>query len=135
MKTILAGLLTVVVLAGLLSAGCGWRKGADDRPPLSMFTDIPLPPKLTINAKNSKVFEKPAGRVGLMKADGRMGKQAALAFFRENMAQNGWTKDSEFDNSDEHMMIFSQSPRSAAITVTEGWFSINVEINVSAQKP
>jgi|GEM_PF-2540260 len=135
MKKILTGFLAAIVLAGLLSTGCALWSGKDDsRPPLSMFTDIPLPPELIIDEKNSQVYEHSIGRVGLMKTSGNLGKEAVLAYFREVMVQNGWTKDSEFDNGEKHMLVFSKSPRSAAITVDEGWISTDVEINVSAKK-
>lgn len=135
MKNVLTGFLAVVVLAGLLSTGCALWNGKDDgRPPLSMFTDIPLPPELIIDEKNSQVYEHSIGRVGLMKTSGRIGKEAVLAYFREVMIQNGWSKDSEFDNGEKHMLVFSKSPRSAAVTVDEGWMSTDVEINVSAKK-
>lgn len=135
MKKVLTGFLAVVILTGLLAAGCAWRNDNDDgRPPLSMFTDIPLPPELTIDDKNSQVYEHSIGRVGLMKTSGRIDKEAVLAYFREVMVQNGWSKDSEFDNGEKHMLVFSKSPRSAAITVDEGWINTDVEINVSAKK-
>ena len=99
-----------------------------------MFTDIPLPPELVIDEKNSQVYEHPVGRVGLLKASGRLSCDAGLSFFREAMLQNGWIKDSEFDNGDQRMLIFSKAPRSAAVTIKEGWISTEVEINVSAKQ-
>ena len=129
-----AGLLGVLLVTAGLSAGCATHGVPEGSLPLSMFTDIPLPPELTIDEKNSQVYEHPVGRVGILKAEGRIGKEAVLSFYREAMGQNGWTRDSEFDNGDQHMLIFSQSPRSAAITVKEGWVYTDVEINVSAKK-
>lgn len=135
MKIFWAGLLTVIALTGLISSGCAWQSGTDDRRPRSMFTDITLPPDLTVNESKSRVYEKPIGRVGVMKAGGYMRKEKALAYFRENMARDGWVKDSEFNNGKKHLMVFSKSPRSAAITVTDGWIGITVEIHVSDKNP
>ncbi len=136
MRNMWLGPLTVLALAALLAIGCAGRSGDDQgAPPLSMFADVPLPPELDIDEKNSQVYEHAIGRVGLLKASGRIEKLAVLSYYREAMLQNGWTKESEFDNGDRHMLIFAKSPRSAAVTVKEGWFSTDVEINVSAKKP
>ncbi len=100
-----------------------------------MFDDIPLPPELTLNEKGSRVFEREVGRVGLLAASGRLGLESALNYYRLNMALSGWFPVGEFDHGDSRMLVFIKMPRSAAITVTEGWISTDVEINVSAKKP
>lgn len=124
-----------LLLAALLGA-CAWQSGGESPAVpkmLSMFNDIPLPPELSLNEKDSAVFEHEVGRVGLMRASGRLNRRDALNYYRSAMAENGWMKESEFDNGDSQMLVFSKAPRSAAITVTEGWMSTDVEINVSAK--
>ncbi|MDR0882072.1 MAG: hypothetical protein LBP55_05975 [Candidatus Adiutrix sp.] len=133
--TVRKGLLTLLALTSLLTAGCAGLFTGDDSPPLSMFIDIPLPPELAIDEKNSQVFEHEIGRVGLLKASGRLGKAETLAFYRDKMAENGWAAESEFDNGEKHLLIFSKKPRSAAVTVQEGWVITDLEINVSAKQP
>lgn len=125
------------VLAVVFLSACGLISGGGDpaAPALSMFTDVPIPSELEVDQKNSQVYEHDLGRVGLMRASGRIAPEAVLNYYREAMAQNGWHKDSEFDNGDKQMLIFSKSPRSAAISVTKGWIDTDVEINVSARKP
>ena len=125
----------LLLAAAVLLGACAWPAGDVASPPLplSMFDDIPLPPELTLNEKDSLVYEHEFGRVGLMKASGRLSRDSVLNYYRAAMAQNGWIKESEFDNGVSQMLIFSKAPRSAAITVTEGWLSTDVEINVSAK--
>ena len=101
---------------------------------LSMFNDIPLPEGFKINEKDSQVYDTHLGRVGILRISGRLSKSATLQCFRDKMALNGWNKDSEFDNSAQHLLVFSKTPRSAAISVTEGWIYTDVEINVSAKQ-
>jgi hypothetical protein len=126
----------LLLAATLALSACAWLTDggtANSPQPLSMFEDVPLPPELTLNEKDSLVYEHEFGRVGLMKASGRLGRDSVLNYYRAAMAQNGWIKESEFDNGVSQMLIFSKAPRSAAITVTEGWLSTDVEINVSAK--
>lgn len=131
--SVVISLAAVVWLGACAGDGGEIAKPTPPPPPLSMFTDIPLPPELTINEKDSLVIEHEFGRVGLMKTSGRLDQNSALDFFRTHMAFSGWLKTSEFDNGQSHMMIFNKEQRSAAITVTEGWVITDVEINVSAQ--
>ncbi|MDR2945650.1 MAG: hypothetical protein LBV79_02750 [Candidatus Adiutrix sp.] len=117
------------LFAAVFAAACA----GPPRPP-SMFGDIPLPPELTLSEKDSRVFEHEIGRVGLLKASGRLSRENVLNFYRQGMAQNGWSEAGEFDSGASRMLVFSKTPRSAAVTVTEGWMSTDVEINVSAKK-
>ena len=136
MRKVVTGLVASVALAGMLaSSGCGWFfPGKRQTPVLSMFVDVPVPPELVIDEKDSQVYEHPIGRVGVMRTSGRISKDAVASYYREAMAQKGWVKESEFDNGERQMMVFSKSPRSAAITISEGWLNTAVEINVSAKQ-
>ncbi|MDL2259476.1 hypothetical protein LJB99_01170 [Deltaproteobacteria bacterium OttesenSCG-928-K17] len=140
MRIALTGLMTSIVLAAALApSGCGWlfsdrAPSSASAPPISMFVDIPLPPEAELNQKDSQVYEHAIGRVGLMRASVRLSQDAVLSYYREAMVQRGWSRESEFDNGDRKLMIFSKSPRSAAITVSEGWMKTDVEINVSARQ-
>ena len=133
-KTKVRLLLGLAMIAVALTGGCAWLTGGrDDLPPPVPFFDISLPLELTLDEKNTKVYQSSLGRVGIMKASGMIGKEQILAYYRESMAQNGWAKESEFDNSEQHILVFSKDPRSAAVTVREGWIYCDVEINVSAR--
>ena len=136
MRKVMTGLVASVALAGLLaSSGCGWLFPEKRQTPvLSMFIDVPVPPELTIDEKDSQVYEHPIGRVGVMRTSGRISKEAVLSYYREAMAQKGWQKISEFDNGEGQIMIFNKSPRSTAISITDGWLTTNVEINVTAKE-
>lgn len=136
MRKVVTGLLASVALAALLApAGCGWFFPEKRQAPvLSMFIDVPVPPELTVDEKGSQVYEHPIGRVGVMRTSGRISKEAVMSYYRESMAQKGWAKESEFDSGDRQMMVFSKSPRSAAITIRQKWLDTEVEINVSAKE-
>lgn len=136
MRKVVTGLLASVALAALLApAGCGWLFPEKRQTPvLSMFIDVPVPSELTIDEKDSQVYEHPIGRVGVMRTSGRISKDAVMSYYRESMIQKGWVKESEFDSGDRQMMVFSKAPRSAAITIREKWLDTEVEINVSAKQ-
>lgn len=140
MRKALTGLVASAVLAACLApAGCGWLFNRQSSPktaspPISMFVDIPLPPEAEINEKESQVYEHAVGRVGLMRGTVKLGQEAVLSYYRQAMAQRGWSRESEFDNGDRKLMVFSKSPRSAAITVSEGFLKTDIEINVSARQ-
>ena len=136
MRKVMTGLVASVALAGLLaSSGCGWLFPEKRQTPvLSMFTDVPVPPELTIDEKDSQVYEHPIGRVGVMRTSGRISKEAVMSYYREAMAQKGWQKVSEFDNGERQIMIFNKNPRSTAVSITEGWLNTDVEINVTAKE-
>lgn len=136
MKKLMAVIAASVALSGILniSGCCLFFPEKSQAPALSMFVDVPVPQELAIDEKHSQVYEHPIGRVGVMKTAGRISKDAAISFYLEAMAHNGWVKESEFDNGERQMIVFSKNPRSAAITIREGWLSTEVEINVSAKQ-
>lgn len=126
----------LLLAAAMLLGACALQTDGGSGPPkpLSMFDDIPLPQELTLDEDDSLVLEQEVGRVGLMRTSGRISRSSVFNFYRAAMAENGWIEESEFDNGISQMLIFSKAPRSAAITVTEGWIFTDVEINVSAKK-
>lgn len=136
MKKLVAVIVASVALSSILiSSGCClFFPEKREEPALSMFVDIPVPQELAIDEKRSHVYEHHIGRVGVMRTAGRISKEEAASFYLEAMAHNGWVKESEFDNGERQMIVFSKSPRSAAITIREGWLSTEVEINVSAKR-
>lgn len=136
MRKVVTALLASGALAALMaSSGCGWFFPENRQSPaLSMFIDVPLPPELAVDEKESQVYDHPIGRVGIMRTSGRISKTAVISYYREAMAQKGWVKDGEFDNGERQMMVFSKSPRTAAVTIKEGWMNTEVEINVSAKE-
>jgi hypothetical protein len=127
--------LAAALLALAFLGGCGFLSGeAAPAPGTSMFTDVPLPSELEVDQKKSQVFESAQGRVGTMKAQGRVKAEAVENYYREAMPQNGWSLDSEFGSGETLMLVFGKAPRSAAVKVTPGWIDTDLEINVSAKK-
>ncbi len=128
-------LLTMVFMMALFGGGCSWFGLFSDKPETpQIFTDLPVPPELTVDEGDSKIYEGLGGRVGRLLASGRVDQVALVNYFRENMRQNGWTVEGEFDGEDRYTMVFVKKPRSAAISVRAGWVYTDVEINVSAKQ-
>ena len=127
--------LLPILLATILVGGCSWFPFFSDAPQTpQVFTDLPVPPELTINEGDSRVYEGNGGRIGRLKASGRISSVAVIQYYREAMPQNGWTREGEFDGEDRYMMVYTKKPRSAAISITEGWVYTDMEINVSAKQ-
>jgi hypothetical protein len=125
--------LAVLMVAGAFLAGCAFFGGG--RIQLTPFEDIPLPPELALDEKNTTVFESPEGRVGLMLACGKTSLEEVTAYYQANLAETGWTRTGEFFQSERRrLLVFKKGKRSAAVTVDEGWLTTEVEINVSALK-
>jgi hypothetical protein len=124
-----------LVLAAALLSGCSWFSFFSDAPQTpQIFTDLPVPPELEVDDDDTKIYEGLGGRVGRLLARGRIDQVAIINYYRENMRQNGWTIEGEFDGEDRYTMVFVKKPRSAAINVTGGWIYTDVEINVSSKQ-
>lgn len=129
----------VVLTTAILTSGCGWffegggtRAGAP--PPSLSLADIPLPEELKVDEGKSEMYESEYyGRLGVLRASGRLSRQELLVYYREAMLHHGWQKEGEFNSGEKSLMVFSKAHRSAAITIEEGWLSADVEINVSAK--
>ncbi|MDR2826963.1 MAG: hypothetical protein LBV77_02855 [Candidatus Adiutrix intracellularis] len=125
--------LTILIVVTAFLVNCSFF--GDSRIQLTPFEDIPLPPKLTLDEKNTTVFESPEGRVGLMLAYGKINLEEVTAYYQTNLAETGWNRIGEFFQSERRrLLVFKKEKRSVAVTMNEGWLSTEVEINVSALK-
>lgn len=125
--------LIVLIVANTFLVGCSFF--GDGRIQLTPFEDIPLHLKLTLDEKNTTVFESPEGRIGLMLAYGKINLEEVTAYYQTNLAEAGWNRIGEFFQSERRrLLVFKKEKRSVAVTVDEGWLSTEVEINVSAIK-
>lgn len=55
--------------------------------------DLPLMPGLTALPESGLVFDKPAGRIVQVFAEGSMTMQSVTAFYDETLPQLGWQRD------------------------------------------
>lgn len=134
MKRASSGIPALLLLALFLTA-CAARSGEDvAAQPLSMFADVPLAPELSLDEKESHVYDHPIGQVGLLKASGAIQEKELLDFYRPALAANGWLPCGEFETGGGRLLVFGKPPRSLAIIIKEGWINSQVEINVSAKK-
>jgi hypothetical protein len=77
------------------------------------FEDIPLPPGMTLNRKESFLYETRATKAGLLIYEGKGEMEKLSSFFKQEMPKNEWRLVSNFELHNV-MLTF----------IKEGWSSI-----------
>jgi hypothetical protein len=77
------------------------------------FEDIPLPPGMNLNRKESFVYETKATRTGLLVYEGKGEMERLANFFKEQMSNHQWRLVSNFELHNV-MLTF----------IEEGWSSV-----------
>ena len=114
--------ITFMVGMGLL--GCGnlsspritGERGPEKGRPVATsyrFDDIPLPSGMTLNRKESFIYETGATRTGLLVYEGKGEIDALAAFFKQQMPNYQWRLVSNFE---VHNVMLS--------FIKEGWTSV-----------
>jgi hypothetical protein len=114
--------IVLILIAGLY--GCGdlfsfgtvREREAEVRPSITTahrFEDIPLPPGLILNRKESFVYETKATKTGLLVYEGRGEMEKLSNFFKEKMPNYQWRLVSSFELHNV-MLTF----------IKEGWSSV-----------
>ncbi len=138
MRRLLAGLPAGLLLMLTFTVACAGHPdgpGPASSGPLSMFSDIPVAPELSLDEKDSRVYDHQVGQVGLLRAAGPLKQAELVDFYRAFMPANGWMPYGEFElDAATRLMVFGKPPRSAAVIIKEGWVNSQVEINVSAKR-
>ncbi len=129
-RMLLAGSILFVGSISLGACGAFMAKGAVNQ----MFTDLPLPSEMKIDQKFTQIYESELGRVGIMWADGSLPEVELIEYYHAMMPEHGWEKEGEFDNGERYLLVYTKEPRSAAISIAEGWLNTEVEINVTARQ-
>ena len=94
------------------------------------FEDVLIPSELKIDKKRSFVYHAPNFRAGLLVLRGRVETNSLVRFFDNNMAKDNWRLVSSFKSS-RTIMFFNKPNRSCIISITQKWFSSEVEIWVA----
>ena len=90
-RLLLAALAAAVILAG--PAAPGPRAQAQGY--IAEVADLPLMPGLAEVEGAGVVFDKPHGRIVEAYAQGRVTREAVLAFYRQALPQLGWRADGD----------------------------------------
>ena len=118
----LAGMVVVLLMVGIY--GCNnlfsYRTVRDREPEVKQpiatsyrFEDIPLPPGMTLNRKESFLYETRATKTGLLIYEGRGEMEKVSNFFKQQMPKYQWRLVSNFELHNV-MLTF----------IKEGWSSI-----------
>ena len=85
-RLLFAALIAALTLAGLAAPG----PGAQAQDYIAEVEDLPLMPGLAEIEDAGVVFDKPDGRIVEAYAQGRVTREAVLAFYRQALPQLGW---------------------------------------------
>ena len=121
-RAFLAGMVVVLLIVGVY--GCknlfSYRTVRDREPEVKQtiatsyrFEDIPLPPGMTLNRKESFLYETRATKTGLLIYEGRGEMEKVSNFFKQQMPKYQWRLVSNFELHNV-MLTF----------IKEGWSSI-----------
>ena len=95
------GLTSAVLLVTL--SGCAYTQSGGNEPvpqvsPTFRFEDVPVPPTMELDTKQSFVYESNAVRAGVLIYRGNEKYEELLRFFRENLKQYNWRQVSSFEH-------------------------------------
>jgi hypothetical protein len=94
------------------------------------FGDVPVPPELQFNTKNSFVYRTHGFSAGLLVLKGRVELGSLITFFENNMAKDNWQIVSTF-KSPRTLLLFQKENRWCVINITDEAYSTHVEIWVA----
>jgi hypothetical protein len=144
MRTTLKGLvllLAAVFILGGMSQGCITSKSAAtgegakvrDEGPVPVyydFDDVLVPSELKIDKKASFVYATPNFASGVLVMDGYVDADSLVAFFKENMAKDGWFLRSSFRYR-RTILVYQKGNRDCLITIVDELTRTHVEIWVA----
>jgi len=121
-RAFLAGMVVVLLIVGVY--GCknlfSYRTVKDREPEVKQpiatsyrFEDIPLPPGVSLNQKESFIYEARTIKTGILIYEGRGEMEKLSSFFKQQMPKYQWKLVSNFELHNV-MLTF----------VKEGWISI-----------
>ncbi len=93
------------------------------------FPDIAIPPDMKLNQKKSFVYGTTQTKGGLLVFSGRIEPASLATFFQVNMQKDGWKLINTFKYPN-YLLVFTKGERSAAISISEGFYSTQAEVRV-----
>lgn len=134
--------LVILFAVGGLSQGCipatktaktGEGAKVEDEGPVPVyydFNDILVPAELKIDKDESFVYATPNFASGVLVLDGFVDSDSLVAFFKDNMAKDGWFLRSSFRYR-RTILVYQKGNRDCLITIDERVHNTHVEIWVA----
>ena len=94
------------------------------------FQDIPIPPDLSVQSKNSNVFQSGAIKMGFLTLRGRVDSNSLMNFFVAALPHEGWKLKGQF-RYNRALLIFDKPDKICVIPMKEETYYTYVEIYVS----
>jgi len=94
------------------------------------FNDIPIPPELDVQSKNSNVFESGQIKMGFLTLRGRVESNSVMNFFVATLPREGWRLKGQF-RYNRSLLIFDKPDKVCVILMKEEAYYTYVEIYVS----
>jgi hypothetical protein len=94
------------------------------------FNDIPIPPQLDEQAKNSYVFQSGQIKMGFLTLRGRVNSDSMINFFVVALPHQGWRLKAQF-RANRSLLIFDKSDKVCVILMKDETYYTYVEIYVS----
>ena len=94
------------------------------------FNDIPIPPEINIQSKNSYVFVSGQIKMGFLTLRGRVDSNSVMNFFVSALPHEGWRLKAQF-RYNRSLLIFDKPDKVCVILLKEETYYTYVEIYVS----
>ena len=94
------------------------------------FSDIPIPPEIDVQSKNSNVFQSGQIKMGFLTLRGRVDSNSVMNFFVAALPREGWRLKGQF-RYNRSLLIFDKPDKVCVILVKEETYYTYVEIYVS----
>jgi hypothetical protein len=96
----------------------------------SEFQDIPLPPEIDVQPKDSNVFVYGHIKMGFLTLRGRVDSNSLVDFFAAALPREGWRLKGQF-RYNRSLLIFDKPDKVCMILIKEATYYTYVEIYVS----
>ena len=91
------------------------------------FPDIPVPKELTLQRERSFIYETPHVKAGVLVLTGNVEMASLEAYFKVNMAKNGWRFVNSYKYGDV-ILNFVKDDKASNVRATRNAFTTQVEI-------
>jgi hypothetical protein len=98
------------------------------QPGFAQFTDIPIPPKNTIDLDRTLVFGSDRDWIGRVSLSTSMAVSAVYDFYKREMPKLGWTELTSV-RSATSVLTYQLDNRVATIQVTSGRFGLGTQVD------
>ncbi len=102
--------------------------GGPPQPGFAQFTDIPIPPKNTIDLDRTLVFGTDRDWIGRVSMSTSMGVSEVYDFYKREMPKLGWAELTSV-RSATSVLTYQMDNRVATITVTSTRFGLGAQID------